>query len=228
LDEKSLELSGTKHNQGYVNNTIGKHKYQFEKVFDMETKQKEIFEHIGKEVCDSALNGFNGTIFAYGQTGSGKTYTITGGAEKLEDRGIIPRALNYIFKETHRRSDYKWTVFISYMEIYNNDGFDLLHAESNTRNLEDLPKVILRENQNKQFILYNLSVHKVENEEEALFHLMVGDDNRVIAETPKNDASTRSHCIFMIQIESQKIGEEDKKTLSKLHIVDLSGSESKI
>ena len=56
---------------------------------------------------------------------------------------------------------------------------------------------------------------------------MVGDDNRVIAETPKNDASTRSHCIFMIQIESQKIGEEDKKTLSKLHIVDLSGSESK-
>ena len=53
---------------------------------------------------------------------------------------------------------------------------------------------------------------------------MLGDDNRVVAETPKNDASTRSHCLFMIQIESQKIG-EDVKTLSKLHIVDLSGSE---
>ena len=53
---------------------------------------------------------------------------------------------------------------------------------------------------------------------------MLGDDNRVVAETPKNDASTRSHCLFMIQIESQKIG-EDLKTLSKLHIVDLSGSE---
>ena len=54
--------------------------------------------------------------------------------------------------------------------------------------------------------------------------LMLGDDNRVFAEIPKNDASTRSHCLFMIQIESQKIG-EDKRTLSKLHIVDLSGSE---
>jgi kinesin family protein 6/9 len=54
--------------------------------------------------------------------------------------------------------------------------------------------------------------------------LMLGDENRVVAETPKNDASTRSHCLFMIQIESQKIG-EDKKILSKLHIVDLSGSE---
>ena len=170
----------------------------------MSTKQPEIFDKVAKEVVDSALDGFNGTIFAYGQTGSGKTYTITGGAERLEDRGIIPRALNYIFNETRKRSNYKWTIYISYMEIYNNDGFDLLHAESNARNLDDLPKVILRENQNKQFILYNLSVHKVENEEEALFHLMVGDDNRVIAETPKNDASTRSHCIFMIQIESQK------------------------
>lgn len=227
MDEKNLELSVTKQNQGYVNNTREKNKYQFERVFDMDTKQKEIFEHIGKDVCDSALDGFNGTIFAYGQTGSGKTYTITGGAERLEDRGLIPRALSYIFKETHRRSDYKWNICVSYLEIYNNDGFDLLHEDSKARNLEDLPKVIIRENQNKQFLMYNLSVHKVENEEDALLHLMVGDDNRVIAETPKNDASTRSHCIFMIQIESQKIGEENKKTLSKLHIVDLSGSESK-
>ena len=51
---------------------------------------------------------------------------------------------------------------------------------------------------------------------------MLGDENRVVEETPKNDASTRSHCLFMIQIESQKIG-EDKKILS--NIVDLSGSE---
>merc|ERR1711862_952438 len=27
---------------------------------------------------DSALEGYNGTIFAYGQTGSGKTYTMMG------------------------------------------------------------------------------------------------------------------------------------------------------
>jgi len=31
------------------------------------------------------------------QTGSGKTFTITGGAERYADRGIIPRALSYIF-----------------------------------------------------------------------------------------------------------------------------------
>lgn len=46
----------------------------------------------------SVLAGYNGTIFAYGQTGSGKTFTITGGAERYTDRGIIPRTLSYLFK----------------------------------------------------------------------------------------------------------------------------------
>lgn len=32
------------------------------------------------------------------QTGSGKTFTITGGASRYVDRGIIPRTLSYIFK----------------------------------------------------------------------------------------------------------------------------------
>ena len=47
----------------------------------------------------------------------------------------------------------------------------------------------------------------------------------MVSETPKNDASTRSHCIFIIQIETKKAG-SDVKTVSRLHLVDLSGSES--
>lgn len=90
----------------------------------------------------------------------------------------------------------------------------------------DLPKVQLFENQNEQFVMKNLSVHRAAREEDALDLLFIGDTNRVVSETPKNDASTRSHCIFIIQIEAQKNG-EDVKTISKLHIVDLSGSESK-
>ena len=33
------------------------------------------------------------------QTGSGKTFTITGGAERYIDRGLIPRSLSYIFEQ---------------------------------------------------------------------------------------------------------------------------------
>jgi len=76
-------------------------------------------------------------------------------------------------------------------------------------------------------ILSGLNVHKIENEEQALNLLFIGDMNRIISETPKNDASTRSHCIFMINIEGEKAG-SDKKFQSRIYLVDLSGSESMI
>lgn len=50
----------------------------------------------------SVLAGYNGTIFAYGQTGTGKTFTITGGAERYSDRGIVPRALSYLYECTNK------------------------------------------------------------------------------------------------------------------------------
>ena len=67
-------------------------------------------------------------------------------------------------------------------------------------------------------------MHRAENEEDALNLLFIGDTNRVVSETPKNDASTRSHCIFMVQISSSRIG-SDVTRKAKLHIVDLAGSE---
>ena len=215
--------------EGYVNNTIRKHTFKFDKIFDCATTQDQIFDEVAKDVIDSAIDGYNGTIFAYGQTGSGKTYTITGGVESISMRGIIPRALSYIFEETKKRTLFTWKVYISYLEIYNNDGYDLLSdtgAGGTQRRfeLESLPRVRIRENKSRQLILTNLSIHEIDNFQEGMALLMLRDDNRVVAETPKNDAPTRSHCLFMIQIESQKIG-EDLKTLSKLHIVDLSGSE---
>lgn len=73
-------------------------------------------------------------------------------------------------------------------------------------------------------MLKNLSIHRADNEESAIETLLMGDFNRQVAETSMNDASTRSHCIFMIMIEAQEHG-KDTKTVSKLHLVDLSGSE---
>jgi Tfp pilus assembly pilus retraction ATPase PilT len=53
-------------------------KFNFDRIFDMKTEQKEIYDMAAKPIIDSVLEGFNGTIFAYGQTSSGKTHTMTG------------------------------------------------------------------------------------------------------------------------------------------------------
>lgn len=72
--------------------------------------------------------------------------------------------------------------------------------------------------------LRNLSVLPAVNEEEALNLLFIGDTNRMIAETPSNPASSRSHCIFTISMTSRRHG-EDVIRKSRLHLVDLAGLE---
>ncbi|XP_037550496.1 kinesin-like protein KIF6 [Nematolebias whitei] len=209
---------------GFVNNKRECYKFRFQKIFDQHTKQEDIFEDIAKPVAESVLAGYNGTIFAYGQTGSGKTFTITGGAERYCDRGIIPRTLSYLYEHFNEDSSMVYTTHISYLEIYNEVGYDLLDSRHEASRLEDLPKVIIREDPEQNIHLRNLSLQQSANEEEALNLLFLGDTNRMIAETPMNQASTRSHCIFTVHICRREPGSATLRQ-SKLHLVDLAGSD---
>ncbi|KAI4560624.1 hypothetical protein MJG53_017253 [Ovis ammon polii x Ovis aries] len=209
---------------GFVNNKRESYRFKFQRIFDQDAKQETIFENIAKPVAESVLAGYNGTIFAYGQTGSGKTFTITGGAERYSDRGIIPRTLSYIFEQLQKDSSKMYTTHISYLEIYNECGYDLLDPRHEASSLEDLPKVTVLEDPDQNIHLKNLSLHQATTEEEALNLLFLGDTNRMIAETPMNQASTRSHCIFTIHLSSKEPGSATVRH-AKLHLVDLAGSE---
>ena len=87
---------------------------------------------------------------------------------------------------------------MSYLEIYNNVGYDLLDSDPSKRQLEDLQKVKLQRDPEGKIKFSNLKIFRVENEEDMLNLLFIGDTNRVICETPLNDVSTRSHCVFTI------------------------------
>lgn len=77
---------------------------------------------------------------------------------------------------------------------------------------------------NEGLILKNISIKKASTVEEMLNILFIGDTNRIVCQTPLNDVSTRSHCIFTVFIES-KAPNSDVKSFSKINLVDLSGSE---
>ncbi|XP_053769985.1 kinesin-like protein KIF6 isoform X2 [Desmodus rotundus] len=209
---------------GFVNNKRESYKFNFQRIFDQDANQETIFENIARPVAESVLAGYNGTVFAYGQTGSGKTFTITGGAERYRDRGVIPRTLSYIFEQLQKDSSKIYTTHISYLEIYNECGYDLLDPRHEASSLEDLPKVSILEDSDQNIHLKNLSLHQATTEEEALNLLFLGDTNRMIAETPMNQASTRSHCIFTIHLSSKEPGSATVRQ-AKLHLVDLAGSE---
>ncbi|XP_037342748.2 kinesin-like protein KIF6 isoform X3 [Pungitius pungitius] len=117
-----------------------------------------------------------------------------------------------------------YTTHISYLEIYNEMGYDLLDSRHEASRLEDLPKVLIMEDPDQNIHLRNLSLQQSANEEEALNLLFLGDTNRMIAETPMNQASTRSHCIFTVHVCRREPGSATLRR-SKLHLVDLAGSD---
>ena len=209
---------------GYVNNSRDKFAFRFDGVIGPDAKQDEVFTRCAERPVLGALDGFNGTVFAYGQTGSGKTFTITGGAERYVDRGIIPRAISRLYSEISKRADARYSVHVSYVEVYNNQAYDLLDPDHETKALEDLPKVTLQEDEEGNVRMVNCSVHRSETEEDALNLLFLGDTNRAITETPMNLASSRSHCIFTMTVERRQNG-SDLVRRAKVCLVDLAGSE---
>mmetsp|Transcript_39791 Transcript_39791/g.76208 ORF Transcript_39791/g.76208 Transcript_39791/m.76208 type:complete len:908 (-) Transcript_39791:68-2791(-) len=224
-DDGIVKFELDKHNAvGEVNNSRTNYKFKFDGILGMKINQEQVFDVVAKPVIEDVLRGINGTIFAYGQTGSGKTFTITGGAERYADRGLIPRTISYLFEAFKERNESQFSLYISYLEIYNNDGYDLLSREDTAQKLEDLPKVMLREDDDGNIHLRNLSVNTAQKVEDALNLLFLGDTNRVVAETPMNDASTRSHCMFILWVDSTSPG-SDTVRRAKLHLVDLAGSE---
>lgn len=214
-----------------ANNTKRTYGFKFNGILDDKANQEEIFRSIGAPAVRNVLDGYNSTVFAYGQTGSGKTFTITGGAERYADRGVIPRAISMLFSSLQNSNNVTFSCFVSYFELYNENGYDLLAGaddfddeKAGISKLDDLPKITMLEDEDGNYHFRNLSVNPVSNEEEALNLLFIGDTNRAIGETQMNQSSSRSHCIFTIMVEMRKPG-LDTVVRSKLNLVDLAGSE---
>ncbi len=228
-------------NNAIVNNTRTKYGFKFNGILDYKATQEQVFNVIGAPAVKNVLDGFNSTVFAYGQTGSGKTFTITGGPERYADRGIIPRAISMLFDKLQNNKNGAFTCYVSYFELYNENGYDLLagvekddsgdsnsissgNNRSEISRIDDLPKVTMLEDEDGNYHFRNLSVNQVSSEEEALNLLFIGDTNRAIGETQMNQSSSRSHCIFTVMVEMRN-SRSDTVIRSKLNLVDLAGSE---
>nr|XP_012152248.1 PREDICTED: kinesin-1 heavy chain-like [Megachile rotundata] len=209
----------------YPDNRAESWNFSFYRIFEESTTQEDVFKTVAQPVVESALDGYNGTIFAYGQTASGKTYSITGRRESVEQLGILPRTLLHLFEAIEKRPENVYSVEVAYLEIYNENGYDLLDRKlREVTRLEDLPRVVVQEDEIGRLHLKNLTFHCVASAEDAFELLAVGDGNRVTVETPMNPESSRSHCVFTIVVCTKEFGADEYKR-AKIHLVDLAGSE---
>lgn len=198
------------------------YQFSFDRVFPPDTTQTDVFQSAGKPAVLSALSGINSTVFTYGMTGSGKTYTMLGATDAYENRGLVPRALSFLFEQLARETSQEFQITITYLQIYNENAYDLFNDCGDYSNESE--RVQLGE-ADGEVTLKNCAHRQVTSEKDALGLLFWGNNNRVVAETACNLESSRSHCILTVNIEARIPG-EDAVRRSKLHLVDLAGSES--
>ncbi|XP_075403360.1 kinesin-like protein KIF9 isoform X2 [Tenrec ecaudatus] len=222
-DFKSIDIHLKKDTRkGVVNNQQTDWSFKLDGVLH-DASQDLVYETVAKDVVSQALDGYNGTIMCYGQTGAGKTYTMTGATENYKHRGILPRALQQVFRMIEERPTHAITVRVSYLEIYNETLFDLLSTLPYV-GPTDTPMTIVENPQG--VIIKGLSVHRTSQEEDAFSLLFEGETNKIIASHTMNKNSSRSHCIFTIYVEAHSRTLSDEKYItSKINLVDLAGSE---
>uniref|UniRef100_A0A7E4VJT4 Kinesin-like protein n=1 Tax=Panagrellus redivivus TaxID=6233 RepID=A0A7E4VJT4_PANRE len=192
--------------------------YVFDHVFDPNQSQKQVYEGSAAHIVRDVLSGYNGTVFAYGQTSSGKTHTMEGVIGDPERQGIIPRIIDDVFNHIYNMTEpnLEFHIKVSYFEIYNERIRDLL----------DISKTNLPIHEDKNRVPYVKGVTElyVANQDDVFAAIDEGKNNRQVAVTNMNEHSSRSHSVFLIQV-NQENKVTQKKLAGKLYLVDLAGSE---
>ena len=204
-----------------ITNSKTKEIISFDSILTPSMSNKDIFEKIIKQNIASLLKGINISIITYGQTGSGKTFIMKG--DKKNNEGLIPLSIKEVFNSLNNKdtSISKYTVKISYIEIYNENINDLI--DNSKKNLE------IKESPNKNIYVNNLSEISVANVEKAFQIYNKGETNRINGEAKLSEKSSRNNIIFRITVEfllKDKKSNKDKKYYSHLNLIELAGSEN--
>lgn len=186
--------------------------FEFDRVYGPHVGQAELFSDV-QPFVQSALDGYNVSIFAYGQTRSGKTHTMEGSSH---DRGLYARCFEELFdlSNSDTTSTSRFNFAVTVFELYNEQLRDLLPQTGN-----GLAKIRFQSLESS----IELVQEKVDNPLEFSKVLKSAFQSR------GNDVSkfNVSHLIIMIHIYYNNLitGEN---LYSKLSLVDLAGSEGLI
>ena len=140
LNDNIVTIKKEATNGGYLKSQQGGlSEYAFDAVFDEFSTQREVYERTTRPYLSNLIQGLNVTVFAYGATGAGKTHTMMGNARSDDEiagraeAGIIPNALVDLFallkeKKTTAAHGEDYSVSVSFIEVYNEQVYDLLEV----------------------------------------------------------------------------------------------------
>ncbi|CAK4031277.1 Kinesin 6 [Lecanosticta acicola] len=194
--------------------------YGFDKVFDENATQVDVYEATTKNLLDSVMDGYNATVFAYGATGCGKTHTITGTSASP---GIIFMTMQELFEKVDEVNEAKESeITLSYLEIYNETIRDLLNPDASGKQ-----SLMLREDNQQAVSVADLTSHRPQNVQEVMDMVIRGNAARTQSPTEANATSSRSHAVLQVNVslKDRDASVHEPVTFATLSIIDLAGSE---
>ncbi|AYU83011.1 kinesin, putative, partial [Leishmania donovani] len=182
--------------------------FSFDYVFDQESTQLEVYEDAVVDMVDAALVGVNVTLLAYGQTGSGKTFTVLGDVKPnpLENdllttnSGMFLRVLSDLMDYKVRQAKKGWHVVVglSCIEIYNENIRDLFGGKPNSA-----PPALKAVMTGEDVYLPSLIIKEMTTLQAVFSEIQLAIARRMSRATDSNSQSSRSHCLFSIDILQQ-------------------------
>ena len=145
--------------------------------------------------------------------------TMEGDIDSEKNRGVIPRACNHIFHALNIPGRFvESNVKVSFLEIYNEELNDLL--------VDTTTPLKVCEDRNGRVKCMGLSKKVVNSADEVFATLREAQARRQVGETKMNKSSSRSHCLFTLDVLSKEMTPQGLvERRGKIHMVDLAGSE---
>jgi len=211
--------------------TVKGQSFFFDKAFDSTATQNEVCEYIGGRLLPHAMNGEHICLLAYGQTGSGKTHTMFGTLEKDDVEGVAFHSVSELARMMRGRSSEGRavpSVDFSFLEVYNNELYDLLDASKKLSRQRSSEKHVVPQG------LTRRCCELAQMEEQVHSWLREGAATRSVSKTVFNPRSSRSHGVVMLHIcwgndgaasRLRPASRETSSSQTRVYIVDLAGSE---
>lgn len=213
----------------------GVKEFNFNQVFSVGSSQVEVFNEVAIPLVDGLfpndttrlvgdkLVGKSALLFSYGITNAGKTFTIMGEDEERskpnatcslqENHGVIPRAIDRMLKKVKafENNDVKYRLHLSYLEIYNEQLFDLLprnQKNGSTKNINygqrafpiEQTSLRIRESRSGQIFVRGLAKHQITSLAQGLDLVAKAKSRRHTSSNNINKDSSRSHSICQFEI----------------------------
>ncbi|ORX95164.1 kinesin-domain-containing protein [Basidiobolus meristosporus CBS 931.73] len=200
-------------------------RFVFDRVFDEDSTQEDVFEGTSKSLIENVMGGFNSTI-NLDSIKSTLSFLLSLGywlRGTPENPGIIFLTMQELFNRISAVENEKTVeVSLSYLEVYNETIRDLLIPEGKVS-----PPLALREDSSKKVVVSGLSEHFPRDVEQVMSMILRGNRNRTISPTEANATSSRSHAVLQIHIKQRPrtANITTDYVMATLSLIDLAGSE---